>query len=96
MRRKQGGIVPGNLAEDREASRAGLKLAGDDLDERAFARAIGADQSRSGPAAMSKLTLFSPITMPYHRLNSRAWMTGFIRIADCGLRIADFGHETRA
>ena len=32
------------------------------------------------PDSISKLTLFSPMTMPYQRFNSRAWMIVLIRV----------------
>src|ERR1035438_8516723 len=42
---EQAGIIPGNLAEDRQLAGTGLKLASDDLDEGALAGAIGANEA---------------------------------------------------
>src|SRR5437762_9470189 len=41
----QAWIVPGCLAKNRQAPRTGLELTGDDLDQRAFAGSVWADQS---------------------------------------------------
>src|ERR1035441_3478492 len=43
-------IVPRRFAKNRQPPRTGLKLAGDDLDEGALPRAVGADQSRQARA----------------------------------------------
>jgi len=55
-------IVPGHSAEDGQISRTRLKLAGNNLNQRALAGAIRANQSGEAGSDF-ELTLFSPMTM---------------------------------
>jgi hypothetical protein len=58
---EQTGIIPGNLSEDRQLAGTWLKLAGDDLDEGAFAGAIGANE-----AGQASTNFEADVVQPHH------------------------------
>ena len=84
-------VVPGHLAENRERPGTGLKLAGDDLDEGALARAIGADQSGQAGADVE-----ADVVQPHDHAVPAAQFAGLDDGAHSGLTRSGDGPRSQA